>query len=188
MQVAQGKLGKRTSNSKTNEITQLVKMYTKCPITNKPLEEPIVSDWRGHLYSKEAVIGELLQKKGRFKSLNDVIDIKIRLENGKLTCPLSGKVVDLLDDDVTLQELQFSYIVPCGCAMNTKVLRDLNAVRCPLCHEPFDQQNIIDINGNEAELQKRMDTLMEKRLYHNLKERKRKKTPEDKVSKKRKVL
>jgi hypothetical protein len=155
-----------------------------------------VSDYNGYLYNKDKVIEFLLNKKKkketfkeldmRIGSLNDIVQLNIDLASGVLRCPLSNTTVYINKDvELKLTDIQFSYIVPCGCTMNTKVLNELtndddtSNLKCPVCSTSYERSNIIDINPQDEKmkkrLQNRMDKLKELKLYHNLKPRKTKK-------------
>ena len=174
-------------------------------MSKEALAAPVVSDCRGYLYNKEKVLQHLLDRRKdggvsqdapTIESLNDVVQLDIKLEGNKLTCPLSGLTLDIDDEgDLKLSDVQFSYIVPCGCTVNSKILRELvgdsaelgerkgaeteAAKKCPVCSSLFTLSNIVDINpqdtATQRRLQLRMDNLKAGGFYHNLKRRKTKK-------------
>lgn len=210
---AGGSSGSGGTPDRERTIMQMLNVFRYCRLSNEPLAKPIVSDWNGFLYNKEKVLEYLLdrrrdggdtmrKKKEReglpdFESLNDVVQLKIGLEKNKLTCPLSNITLDITkDQDLKLSDVQFSYIVPCGCTMNTKILRELGgfseetsrvgketaeetAKNCPVCSTPFNVSDIIDINPQNSKSKDRLllrkDRLRAQGLYHNLKRRKAKK-------------
>lgn len=199
-----GKHDKSPRTNKQLELSQFLNAYRYCRLSNQILQKPIVSDGHGNLYNKEKVIEYLLDKrktKGKDKgggkgereeveieSINDVFQLNIDLESGLLKCPLLNNTVDVTKDDkVKLSDVQFAYIVPCGCTMNSKILRELVKdgegeprveSKCPVCGTEFDVSNIIEINPQsektKAELQSRMERLRKEGFFHNLKARKSK--------------
>lgn len=179
------------------------------------MQSPIVADGYGKLYNKEKVLQYLLEMKkskdnnkekeegknggikeergNTIKSLNDVQQLQISLDTSKgiLECPVSNIIIDLQKDtDVKLSDAQFSYIVPCGCSMNTKMLYELIGLKsldviseetnkaCPHCNATFDARNIIPISAYLGDsriknrLQERLERLQGENLFHNLKPRK----------------
>ena len=187
-------------------LSQMLNTYRYCRLSKEVLAAPVVSDSSGYLYNKEKVLQYLLDRKkdggiGRdvptIGSLNDVVQLDIKLQGNRLTCPLSGTTLDIdHDGDLKLSDVQFCYIVPCGCTVNSNILRELvedseqdaadrkgagaEAVKtCPVCFTPFTLSNIIDINpqdtAGQKRLQLRIDKLKTDGLYHNLKPRKTKK-------------
>lgn len=167
------------------------------------MQKPIVSDYLGYLYNKEDIIQYLLDKKRgnevkgledvEISSLNDFVELKIDLcpEEGTLKCLVSDLKVNINDDSkVGLRDVMFSYIVPCGCVMNTKMLHSLinssgedddvnSELKCPACSTKFRAVDIIDINNLDEKVKEKLDKRM-KRLrddgqYHNLKKVKMKK-------------
>ncbi|KAF7458071.1 Replication termination factor 2 [Cryptosporidium felis] len=55
--------------------------WTKCSLTNEPLNPPVVICKKGFLYNKEAIINKLLRKSKsipHIQRLSDIFDIKVR--------------------------------------------------------------------------------------------------------------
>lgn len=171
--------------------------FKYCRLSKKPLRKPVVGDAMGMLYNKEDVLLYLLDKKKdkekevsiNIKSINDVVQLNVQLENGKLTCPLSNKTLDI-DENVetgklNFTDVQFSYLVPCGCVMNSKLLKEVVGDKdkvegkCPVCSTSFKMCDVIDIYPYDSKSRKRLEDRMKmlkaKGYYHNLKERKTKK-------------
>lgn len=178
----------------------MLNTFKYCKLSKNELNKPIVSDYLGNLYNKEDVISYLLdrkrnggEKRCEIESLNDIVLLNIKLDEHILECPLSNKRLDIEKDlNLKLSDVQFSYIVPCGCTMNTKMLRELIGYdkmdlkeeenldnKCPVCLNVFKLSNIVDINPQDKEiensLKSRMGNLKEKGLNHNLKPQKVKK-------------
>lgn len=186
-------------------LSQMLNTFRYCKLSKEALAAPVVSDCRGYLYNKEKVLQHLLDRRKdgsvsgdapKIESLNDVVQLDVKLEGNKLTCPLSGLTLDTdHDGDYKLSDVQFSYIVPCGCTVNSKILRELvgdskesgelkgaeteAAKKCPVCSSLFTLSNIVDINPQDTATQKRLqiriDNLKAGGFYHNLKRRKTKK-------------
>jgi hypothetical protein len=189
-------------------VSQLLSAYRYCALSNEVLRKPIVADGMGRLYCKEKILEYLIEQKKRdkeegakgkkdqkmnIKSLNEVqlVNVDIDIEQGILKCPASNITIDLnKDTDVKLADAQFSYIVPCGCTMNAKMLNELVGLKtsdmlteksmhkCPSCGGSFDARDIIPISASlidnrlKERLQERLTRLTSEGLYHNLKPRK----------------
>lgn len=179
--------------SKEITVSKILNLFKYCQISQKILQRPIVSDYLGNLYNKEDVLQYLIDKKrgnkvkeSNINSLNDIVELKIDLSSeGVLKCLVSDAKIDINNDsNAGLADVMFSYIVPCGCVINSKVLHSLisdddEEVECPACGNGFDSADIIDINNLDKEtrdkLDRRMKKLRENGLYHNLKKVKKRK-------------
>lgn len=185
-------------------ISKELNTYKYCHLSKKVLQKPVVSDYLGNLYNKVDLLQYLINKKRKganrettkekrdvmIASLNDVVELNIELEHEKgiLRCLVSDVQVNINNDsNVALTDVLFSYIVPCGCTMNTKVLKSLvdlereadekrKKQKCPFCSHLFNVTDVIDINNCDIKirkgLEKRMDRLKEEGKYHNLKKMK----------------
>ncbi|RPA99943.1 DUF602-domain-containing protein [Choiromyces venosus 120613-1] len=166
----------------TNAQTQTYH-WTTCPLSKRPLSEPIVSDSAGVLYNKDSIIEWLLKGveafgdgeevlEGRIHSLKDVVEVKF--EEGRL-CPVSRKELG--------PGAKAVYLVPCGHAFSESAVKEVGEGVCLKCDEPYTDDNIIPINPTAPDdllqLKARMEKLAEKGLTHALKSagktRKRKK-------------
>ncbi|CAZ81621.1 unnamed protein product [Tuber melanosporum] len=166
----------------TNAQTQTYH-WTTCPLSKRPLSEPIVSDSAGVLYNKDSIIEWLLKGveafgdgeevlEGRIHSLKDVVEVKF--EEGRI-CPVSRKELGPGTKAV--------YLVPCGHAFSESAVKEVGEGVCLKCDEAYTGDNIVSINPTAPEdlqqLKTRMEKLVEKGLTHALKSagktRKRKK-------------
>ncbi|KAH8808528.1 Rtf2 RING-finger-domain-containing protein [Xylogone sp. PMI_703] len=176
--------------------------WTVCPISNRPLVPPIVSDSAGILYNKDAIIEYLLPSddpsdttkaekeevlQGRITSLRDIIEIKFQIEKEgkeeKKICPITSKELG--------PNTKAVYLVPCGHAFSEVAIREVADNICVVCNEPYTDENIIPILPLTKEgidkLTARAAKLKEAGLTHSLKSapksKKRKKDKEGKESK-----
>src|SRR5277367_4175698 len=85
-----------TSEVKAAQLESQTHAWTYCPLSQRPLATPIVSDCAGTLYNKDAVLEYLLPADdsaedstktdheeilaGRIKSLRDVVEVKFQTE------------------------------------------------------------------------------------------------------------
>ena len=155
--------------------------WTICPISNRPLSEPIVSDSAGVLYNKDAVLESLLPgddacakedaTNGRVKGLRDVVEVKFTVSKGekgredKWVCPITSKELGPTTKSV--------YLVPCGHAYSEVAIREVGSEACVECNESYTSDNVIAINPvtpeEVAKLAARVAKLREAGLTHSLK-------------------
>ncbi|RDW66455.1 hypothetical protein BP6252_10090 [Coleophoma cylindrospora] len=183
-----------TSELKATQLESQTHHWTYCPLSNRPLAEPIVSDSGGNLYNKDAVIEYLIpndeapQKdkekvlQGRVKSLKDVVEVKFKVEKSgreeKRLCPITSKELGPLTKSV--------YLVPCGHAFAEAAIKEVQGDVCVECNEQYATTDVISILPLAKEDIERLTTraakLKESGLTHSLKKapgsKKRKKNAE----------
>lgn len=187
-----------TSELKATQLEAQTHAWTHCPLSNRPLTAPIVSDWAGTLYNKDAILEQLLPKdddvpaaiikekedvlQGRVKSLRDIVEVKFTtLKEGKdekKICPITSKELGPTTKAV--------YLVPCGHAFSEVAIREVAGETCVECNEGYTSENIIPIlplaKEDIAKLAARAAKLKEAGLTHSLKKapggKKRKKPAE----------
>ena len=127
-----------TSELKATQQEAQTHHWSFCPLSNRPLVEPIVSDCAGTLYNKEAILEQLLPKddvpasiikekedilQGRVKGLRDVVEVKFTLlkesKGEKRICPITSKELGPNTKSV--------YLVPCGHAFSEVAIREVAA-------------------------------------------------------------
>jgi uncharacterized protein YbcC (UPF0753/DUF2309 family) len=156
--------------------------WTTDPLTNNPLQPPIVSDCTGMLYNKDAIIELLLPSddsasrkaeiegilNGNVKGLKDVVEVKFESDPDKKNawiCPVTNKPLGPNSKAV--------YIVPCGHAFAAVVVTELKEDKCLTCGEPFEASDIIPIlpivESDVKKLETRISSLREKGQTHSLK-------------------
>lgn len=151
-----------------------------CRLSNRRLQLPIVSDYMGHLYNKEAVL-EWLLTPGRedytaaqvaqfshIRRLDDVVELQNLTQQGESLRCESGDV--LLGDAAA----RLVYLVPCGDVVPKPML--LEDHRCPKCGANY--QDVVTINPSSAKviesLKLRIARLQQQMKHHNGKPRKSK--------------
>jgi len=191
----------RNPNSSELKATQLeaqTHAWTCCPLSNRPLAAPIVSDCAGTLYNKDAILEQLLPKDddvpvsiikekedillGRVKGLRDVVEVKFTVvkegKNERKICPITSKELGPSTKAV--------YLVPCGHVFSEVAIREVAGEACVECNEPYTPENVIPIlpmaKEDIAKLAARAAKLKEAGLTHSLKRapgsKKRKKNAE----------
>lgn len=120
-----------------------------CALSQRQLSPPVVSDWSGKLFNKDAVLESLIagtgdkpeveisnEKQGedvRIGSLRDVVEVKFYAEEGgedkddsrnptRWVCPITNKTLG--------PGLKAVYLVPCGHAFAESALKELSAKAC----------------------------------------------------------
>jgi len=172
---------------KAAQLESQTHAWTYCPLSQRTLATPIVSDCAGTLYNKDAVLEYLLPADdpaedatkadrdeilgGRIKSLRDVVEVKFQIEKdtagkgGKRICPITSKELGAHTKAV--------YLVPCGHAFSESAIKEVAEDSCLQCNEPYKQEDIIPILPLAKEdilrLVDRMQKLKDMGLTHSLK-------------------
>jgi hypothetical protein len=187
---------KTTSQLKETQAEQQEYYWTTDPITNEPLEPPIVSDSNGRLYKKESVLKLLTVDEsinvdeaakataGAIKTLKDVVEVKFepdtsasveKAANGerknRWLCPITNKPLGPGSKAV--------YLVPCGHAFSSVAIKEVAEEKCLQCGEAYAPNDVIPIvPTNEEDIARlilRVKALKEKGLTHSLKKGKKRK-------------
>lgn len=178
----------RTPNNSELKATQQEAQthhWTYCPLSNRPLIAPIVSDCAGTLYNKDAILEQLLPKdddvpasiikekedilQGRVKGLRDVVEVKFTAskegKDEKHICPITSKELGPTTKAV--------YLVPCGHAFSEVAIREVAGDTCVECNEAYKSEDIIPIlplaKEDIAKLAARAIRLKASGLTHSLK-------------------
>ena len=178
----------RNPNASELKATQLeaqTHAWTYCPLSNRLLTAPIVSDCAGTLYNKDAILEQLLPTdadvpasiikekedilQGRVRSLRDVVEVKFTVsregKEEKRVCPITSKELGPTTKSV--------YLVPCGHAFSEVAIREVAGETCVECNEGFTSENVITIlplaKDDIAKLAARTARLNVLGLTHSLK-------------------
>jgi hypothetical protein len=141
-----------TTELKESQNTQQEYYWTTCPLSQRPLVAPVVSDSSGKLYNKDALLEFLLPAgdsapgriksdneevlEGRVKSIRDVVEVKFEVagesnsvRNGgnmrkeeKWVCPITRKELG--------PGVKAVYLVPCGHAFSESALKEVSTDGC----------------------------------------------------------
>jgi hypothetical protein len=174
-----------TSELKATQIEAQTHAWTYCPLSNRLLAAPIVSDCAGILYNKDAILEQLLPKdddvpasiikekedvlQGRVKGLRDVVEVKFTLskegKDEKKICPITSKELGPTTKAV--------YLVPCGHVFSEVAIREVAGETCVECNEGYTSENVIPIlplaKEDIVKLAARATKLKETGLTHSLK-------------------
>lgn len=120
--------------------------WVTCALSQKPLSPPIVSDWSGKLFNKDAVLESLIAgtadkpevKEGegddvRIGILRDVVEVKFVTEEAstgeesrrsapRWVCPITNKSLG--------PGVKAVYLVPCGHVFAESALKELSVNAC----------------------------------------------------------
>lgn len=150
-----------------------ISKWTTCCLSSEPLTNPIVIDKLGNLFNKEAILKSLVHKKlpkefGHIRRMKDVIEVKI----DGFECPVTGLEFN--------GKYGFFAIRKCGHVLSLKAYKEVKSDVCLVCHEKFEENDKIVINGNEEEVRVLRER-MEKEMGRGKKEKKRASEELDKV-------
>ncbi|KKP05630.1 hypothetical protein THAR02_02271 [Trichoderma harzianum] len=163
------------SELKATALESLAHAWAHCALSDAPLDlDAVVSDWRGRLYSYEAILKGLMPSDDPnevtpaslgIRSLRDVAKLKFSKTGDKWACPISMKEMGPATKAV--------YLVPCGHAFAEVAITEIKEEACPECGEAFTQENVIAILPTAEKdldrLQKRIEGLQATGLTHTLK-------------------
>ncbi|ETI27364.1 hypothetical protein G647_09554 [Cladophialophora carrionii CBS 160.54] len=171
---------------KEKQKEHLAHRWSTCPVSLKPLIKPVVSDYSGDLYNKDAIIQFLLPIEassvdkeeyekfiqGRIKSLKDVVEVLFETEYDEKTrserwiCPVTSKPLG--------PNVQAVYLVPCGHAFSHEAIKEMKSEgKCVQCATPYEERDVIPIlpstEKDKASVMERIETLRSLGLTHSLK-------------------
>lgn len=151
---------------------------------------PVVSDYKGNIFNKDAVLEwllspskeeysqELIKKFAHIKKLNDVIELQnleeayCKGEEDEDLIPI-GLKCKFGDDLLGSSSLQYVYLIPCGDVLPRDALNLTKNSVCPVCQSNFENKNLIPLNptflDDEYKLQQRINELDLQHKFHNLK-------------------
>jgi len=187
---------KTLTEMKEKQQEHLAHRWSQCPLSHTALKKPIVADYAGDLYNKDAIIQFLLPDDastldkaeaevflgGRVKGLKDVVEVQFEVEHDerknidKWVCPVTGKELG--------PAVKAVYLVPCGHAFSQEAIKEMNSSDCVQCSHTYDTtRDVLPIlPTTETDKQfviDRIEKLREQGLAHSLRK--------DKSGKKRKA-
>ncbi|CAH1964887.1 unnamed protein product [Acanthoscelides obtectus] len=158
-----------------------------CAITQETLQEPIVMCHLGKLYSKMCLIEALLDRSAlpetcrHIKSLKDVKNLNLtknpeykneRKKEGSLDSRASPYICPVLGLEMS-GKFRFVALWSCGCVFSERALKEVSTKTCHKCTKPFEENDVVILNGNEEDLEL-MKTRMEIRRHKNKKNKEKK--------------
>ena len=170
---------------KEKQREHLAHRWSQCPVSHKALVKPIVSDYSGDLYNKDAILQFLLPTEvspidkdeyekfiqGRVKSLKDVVEVQFEVELDEQTkterwiCPITSKELG--------PSVKAVYLVPCGHAFSQEAITQIQAEQCSQCGAAYVSRDVVPIlpstEADKSIVLKRIEDLRNQSLTHSLK-------------------
>ncbi|KAF5772804.1 putative Ubiquitin-like domain, replication termination factor 2, Ubiquitin-like domain superfamily [Helianthus annuus] len=142
---------------KVDPNEQRLSKWLNCALSNEPLKRPIVVDYLGNVFNKQALVEALLKKNvpkafGYIKGLKDMISVELESIPGtegadsdvKFQCPVTGLEFN--------GKYKFYALKSCGHVLSAKALKEIKSSSCHVCRKEFAEADKIVINGNEEEV------------------------------------
>ncbi|XP_042430502.1 replication termination factor 2-like [Zingiber officinale] len=132
-----------------------ISKWTTCALSGEPLAPPVVVDWLGNLFNKEALVEALIHKKmpkefGHVRGLKDMIPVHLAPNPSaansetKFECPITGLEFN--------GKYAFFALRGCGHVLSVKALKEVKASACLICHKEFKESDKLIINGSAEEV------------------------------------
>ncbi|XP_046394864.1 replication termination factor 2 [Ischnura elegans] len=157
---------------KKDKAAELAFRWNCCTISQNTLQKPVVACGMGRLYSKIAVIENLLEKKEfpevsqHVKTLKDVRELNLTpnpaykegsVEKGDASgdpgispyiCPVIGLEMN--------GRFGFIFLWSCGCVFSERALKEVKTNVCHKCQKPFTEDDVVTLNPSDEELDRAM--------------------------------
>ncbi|XP_072540917.1 replication termination factor 2 isoform X2 [Salminus brasiliensis] len=168
---------------KVDKNAELAAKWKYCALSQEKLRRPIVACELGRLYNKDAVIEYLLDKSAERPNVEVVAhirgmkDVKVlnltdnpawegERRNAKGDCYEDMHCAMFICPVVGLEmngKHKFCYLQTCGCVFSDRALREVKTEICHKCGDPFQDEDIVVLNGSKEELEKLQKTMEERR-------------------------
>ncbi|XP_050312980.1 replication termination factor 2 [Anthonomus grandis grandis] len=175
---------------------ELAALWKCCAITQDVLQEPIVTCHLGKLYNKMSVIESLLDRTNmppqfrHIKSLKDVKLLKLTKnpefkrdedkKGGSVDHRGSPYICPVLSLEMS-GKFRFVAIWNCGCVFSERAYKEIGTKICHKCTEPFEEEDVVILNGTTDEDLQLMTDRMQIRQAKNKKKKKIKSEPSEEV-------
>ncbi|XP_064160177.1 replication termination factor 2 [Anguilla rostrata] len=165
---------------KIDKNAELIARWSYCALSQEKLRRPIVACELGRLYNKDAVIEYLLDKSAErpntevvvhIRGMKDLKELNLTdnpawegeranskgdryedLHCAMFICPVVGLEMN--------GKHKFCFLHTCGCVFSERALREVKTEICHKCGDPFQDDDIMILNGSKEEverLQRRME-------------------------------
>uniref|UniRef100_H0ZDL0 Replication termination factor 2 n=2 Tax=Taeniopygia guttata TaxID=59729 RepID=H0ZDL0_TAEGU len=169
---------------KVDKVAELVARWFYCALSQEKLRRPIVACELGRLYNKDAVIEYLLDKSpdktpmesaSHIKSIKNVTELQLvdnpawcgdkesikgdkydDLQAARFICPVVGLEMN--------GRHRFCFLRNCGCVFSERALKEIKAEVCHKCGAPFQEEDVIVLNGNKEDVEILKKRMEERRL------------------------
>ncbi|XP_044519771.1 replication termination factor 2 [Gracilinanus agilis] len=188
---------------KVDKNAELVAQWNYCTLSQEILRRPIVACELGRLYNKDAVIEFLLDKSNEkalgqaashIKSIKNVTELKLSdnpawsgdkgntkgdkyddLQRARFICPVVGLEMN--------GRHRFCFLRCCGCVFSERALKEIKAEVCHTCGVPFQEDDVIVLNGNKEDVDVLKKRLEDRRLKMKLEKKSKKSKAVESASK-----
>ncbi|KFP39455.1 Protein RTF2, partial [Chlamydotis macqueenii] len=173
---------------------ELVARWSYCALSQEKLRRPIVACELGRLYNKDAVIEFLLDKSAdktpmeaasHIKSIKNVTELNLAdnpawsgdkecikgdkyddFQSARFICPVVGLEMN--------GRHRFCFLRNCGCVFSERALKEIKSEVCHKCGVPFQEEDVIVINGNKEDVEVLKKRMEDRRLKSKLEKKSKK--------------
>ncbi|KAM6319153.1 replication termination factor 2 isoform 2-T2 [Podargus strigoides] len=179
---------------KVDKTAELVARWYYCALSQEKLCRPIVACELGRLYNKDAVIEFLLDKSAdktpmeaasHIKSIKNVTELNLA-DNPAWSGDKESKKGDKYDDIQSARFIcpvvglemngrhRFCFLRNCGCVFSERALKEIKAEVCHKCGVPFQEEDVIILNGNKEDVEVLKKRMEDRRLKSKLEKKSKK--------------
>ncbi|XP_058032893.1 replication termination factor 2 [Ahaetulla prasina] len=169
---------------KVDKNAELVAQWYYCTLSQEKLSRPIAACELGRLYNKDAVIEFLLDKSSdkvlveaasHIKSIKNVIELNLSdnpawtgdkgntkgdkyadIQSARFICPVVGLEMN--------GRHRFCFLRNCGCVFSERALKEIKTETCHKCGIPFQDDDVIVLNGSKEDVEMLKKRMEERRL------------------------
>lgn len=188
---------------KVDKNAELAAKWKYCALSQEKLRRPIVACELGKLYNKDAVIEYLLDKSAErpnievavhIRGIKDVKELNLtdnpawegERRNTKGDCYEDMHCAMFICPVVGLEmngKHKFCFLQTCGCVFSDRALREVKTEICHKCGDPFQEDDIVVLNGTKEEQEKLQKTMEERRAKAKTGKKSKKSKSSETVSK-----
>ncbi|KAG6938622.1 replication termination factor 2 domain containing 1, partial [Chelydra serpentina] len=169
---------------KVDKNAELVAQWYYCTLSQEELRRPIVACELGRLYNKDAIIEFLLDKSSDkslvqaasyIRSIKNVTELNLAdnpawkgdkgntkgdkyddIQCARFICPVVGLEMN--------GRHRFCFLRNCGCVFSERALKEIKTEVCHRCGVPFQEEDVITLNGNKEDVEVLKKRMEERRL------------------------
>ncbi|KAM9482239.1 replication termination factor 2 [Clarias gariepinus] len=168
---------------KVDKNAELAAKWKYCSLSQEKLRRPIVACELGRVYNKDAIIEYLLDKSAErpntevvahIRGIKDVKELNLtdnpawegERRNAKGDCYEDMHCAMFICPVVGLEmngKHKFCYLLTCGCVFSERALKEVKTEICHKCGDPFQEDDIVMLNGSKEEQEKLQKAMEERR-------------------------
>lgn len=188
---------------KVDKNAELAAKWKYCALSQEKLRRPIVACELGRLYNKDAVIEYLLDKSAErpnievaahIRGIKDVKELNLtdnpawegERRNTKGDCYEDMHCAMFICPVVGLEmngKHKFCFLQTCGCVFSDRAIREVKTEICHKCGDPFQDDDIVVLNGTKEEQEKLQKTMEIRRAKAKTEKKSKKSKNAETVSK-----